>query len=195
MGRTAGRSSEETRRLVLETAATAIRTHGVSVSLDEIARRAGVSKGGLIYHFPSKEALVSALAHDMLDSFRVSVRAHLDPADDGPGRLTRAFVHASLEPGILESDAHERVALMAQLNASAAAAGLAAADYQRWERDLAADGLPPDVLAVVVAAADGVLASPLWGATLDRARLDLLRASLLAMIDAAVPRPPAAPEA
>ncbi|MEU9508619.1 TetR/AcrR family transcriptional regulator [Micromonospora sp. NPDC048170] len=185
MGRTAGRSSQDTRRLVLETAATVIRTHGISVSLDVIAQHAGVSKGGLIYHFPTKEALVVALATDMLEAFRASVDAYADPTDDGPGRLTRAFVHASLEPEIEESDAHERVALVAQLHASTAVAELAAADYQRWERDLAADGLPPDVLAVVIAAADGVMASPLWGATPDRTRLDLLRVSLLAMIDAA----------
>ncbi|MGY2743673.1 AcrR family transcriptional regulator [Arthrobacter sp. UYCu723] len=32
-----------------------------AATLDAVARRAGVSKGGLLYHFPSKEAMVSVL--------------------------------------------------------------------------------------------------------------------------------------
>ena len=32
------------------------------LTLDAVAQNAGISKGGLLYHFPSKEALLSALA-------------------------------------------------------------------------------------------------------------------------------------
>ena len=32
-----------------------------AATLDAVARRAGVSKGGLLYHFPNKEAMISAL--------------------------------------------------------------------------------------------------------------------------------------
>lgn len=62
MGRTTGRSPEDTRRLVLDAAASAIRTHGIGATLDLVAREAGISKGGLVYHFPSKTALLVALA-------------------------------------------------------------------------------------------------------------------------------------
>jgi AcrR family transcriptional regulator len=34
---------------------------GHSLTLDAVAQRAGVSKGGLLYHFPSKDALMLAL--------------------------------------------------------------------------------------------------------------------------------------
>lgn len=37
------------------------------VTLDAVAKAAGVSKGGLIYHFPSKEALISAMLQHLLD--------------------------------------------------------------------------------------------------------------------------------
>ena len=46
------------------------------LSLDAIARRAGVSKGGLLYHFPKKDALMRALvrAHQVrvVDRIRAS---------------------------------------------------------------------------------------------------------------------------
>ena len=31
-----------------------------AATLDAVAKRAGVSKGGLLYHFPNKEALITA---------------------------------------------------------------------------------------------------------------------------------------
>ena len=37
------------------------------VSLDAVAARAGISKGGLLYHFPTKSALLQALVQDYLD--------------------------------------------------------------------------------------------------------------------------------
>ena len=36
-----------------------------AATLDAVARRAGVSKGGLLYHFPNKEAMISALLERM----------------------------------------------------------------------------------------------------------------------------------
>lgn len=39
------------------------------VSLDAVARRAGVSKGGLLYHFPSKNLLLQAIVAQHLDAF------------------------------------------------------------------------------------------------------------------------------
>lgn len=37
------------------------------VTLDAVAKAAGVSKGGLIYHFPSKDALIAAMVQHLLD--------------------------------------------------------------------------------------------------------------------------------
>ena len=37
------------------------------VSLDAVAARAGISKGGLLYHFPTKNALLQALVQDYLE--------------------------------------------------------------------------------------------------------------------------------
>jgi AcrR family transcriptional regulator len=52
------------RERVLRTAQQAFATEGLGVSLDEIARRAGVGPGTVHRHFPTKEALYLAVATD-----------------------------------------------------------------------------------------------------------------------------------
>ncbi|VVJ18301.1 Transcriptional regulator [Amycolatopsis camponoti] len=163
MPRKAGRSPEETRRALLDAAGTVIRTRGVSASLDDIAKAAGVSKGGLLYHFPAKDALVRALAQDILDTFRAEVLAALDPEDTRAGRLTRAYIRASLDTSYDEVAVRENIALIAQLISIPEIAALARADAERWDRDLHDDGLPDHVVTLVVAAADGASTAPLWG--------------------------------
>jgi AcrR family transcriptional regulator len=166
VGRTAGRSPEETRRALLTAAGDAIRVRGIHASLDEIARFAGVSKGGLIYHFASKDDLILELVRAELAAFQASIDAAIDPADTGPGRLTRAYLRAVLDhagDGPADEEARESLALITQLMTLPAVAEVARADAARIEAALAADGLPEDVLALVVAAADGMSSAPLWG--------------------------------
>ncbi|GAA3281541.1 MULTISPECIES: TetR/AcrR family transcriptional regulator [Dactylosporangium] len=164
MGRTAGRTPDDTRRALLDAAADAVRARGIHASLDEIARFAGVSKGGLIYHFASKDDLILELARDQLAAFQASIDAALDPADTSPGRLTRAYIRAALTPAGDDAAVRQSIALITQLMTLPAVAELARADAERLDAALAADGLPPDVLALVVAAADGMSCAPLWGA-------------------------------
>lgn len=38
------------------------------VTLDAVAKASGLSKGGLLYHFPSKEALIAAMVQHLLDN-------------------------------------------------------------------------------------------------------------------------------
>ncbi|MBG0564283.1 TetR/AcrR family transcriptional regulator [Actinoplanes aureus] len=163
MGRTAGRSPQDTRRALLDAAGEAIRTRGVNATLDEIARHAGVSKGGLIYHFASKDELILELARDLLASFRAQVENRLDPADTEPGRLTRAYVRALLAPTEDEVVARKSMALITQLMTIPAVAELVDADTRQLNAELHADGLPPDVMTLVTATADGVSSAPLWG--------------------------------
>ncbi|RGC69181.1 HTH-type transcriptional regulator AcrR [Micromonospora sp. MW-13] len=179
MGRKAGRSPGETRRLLLDAAGAIIRTRGVSATLDDIAQQAGVSKGGLVYHFASKEDLIRALADDLLQTFRNAVESALDPADTAPGRLTRAYVRACLDTSQDERVLLETIALLAQLITIPAVAELARADAERWDRELRADGLPEEILALVVSAADGAVNAPLWGTLTRTANLRRLEDQLI----------------
>ncbi|MFC5286495.1 TetR/AcrR family transcriptional regulator [Actinokineospora guangxiensis] len=179
MARKSGRTPEETRRALLDAAATVIRDRGMAASLDEIARVAAVSKGGLLYHFATKDDLVRALAQDMLEAFRAQVAAAADPADTAPGRLTRGYVRACLASAHEEAALREAVALVARLHSFPEVADLARDDTRRWTEDLRADGLPDHVLALVVAAADGAGIAPLWGGVVPSVEARMLERQLL----------------
>lgn len=58
----ASTTKENCREALLQAAESIVVESGSAhLTLEAVAQRAGVSKGGLIYHFPSKEALLSAM--------------------------------------------------------------------------------------------------------------------------------------
>ncbi len=62
------------------------------LTLDAVAREAGISKGGLLYNFPNKEALLQAMVTAMigrLDSHRERIGAAVE---DGPNRALRTLL-------------------------------------------------------------------------------------------------------
>jgi AcrR family transcriptional regulator len=71
------------RERVLRTAQQVFAADGLSVSLDEIARRAGVGPGTVHRHFPAKEVLYLAVAIDQLEQLAAEAKvlaATGDPA-------------------------------------------------------------------------------------------------------------------
>lgn len=69
------------RERILSAAADVAREAGAgNLSLDAVAARAGVSKGGLLYNFPTKAALMRALVESYLAKFE----GDLDAASEGP---------------------------------------------------------------------------------------------------------------
>lgn len=74
------------RELILEAAEELFASEGLSVSVDEIARRAGVGAGTLYRHFPTKEAMFEAVLVAHLDA--ISARAReLATAEDSAEAL------------------------------------------------------------------------------------------------------------
>lgn len=70
---------------VVRTAEQLFATEGLGVSLDEIARRAGVGPGTVHRHFPTKEALYLAVATDQLE--QLVTEAEVLVADGDPAAL------------------------------------------------------------------------------------------------------------
>jgi AcrR family transcriptional regulator len=85
-----------TRDRILEAGYAVAGQSGVAaVTLDAVANRAGVSKGGLLYHFPSKEALVRGMVDGLCRTFADLADAAAS-ADAVPvGRSARAYLAAS----------------------------------------------------------------------------------------------------
>jgi AcrR family transcriptional regulator len=144
-----------TKRALLDAAASSVVTHGAGVSVDVIARTAGVSKSGLLHHFLTKEQLFAALAQDAFDRFAVEAEAAVEADDLAPGRLLRGYLRATFAQAT-DPDAADYWAVMAHLAVVPAVAEAARADFRFWEGRLTADGFDPAVAQLVLLAANGL---------------------------------------
>lgn len=178
MGRTTGRDADDTRLLIIDAAARLISRRGSGVPISAIAEAAGVSKGGLLYHFASKDDLLEAVARCLFDAFYDAVH-NLAAADPDPGRLLRAYVRVSFADVADEAATRDMISVAAQLIHEPRIQQIAADDGARWHDELFADGLDPAVVRLVLTATDGVSAAPLWGTVLTRDDVDTLEAQLL----------------
>lgn len=84
------------RQLILETAKTLVLADGFnSLTLEAVAKKAGISKGGLLYHFPNKEKLIAWLGEYIFQEFENNFSKIADSDPIQTGRWTRAFIEAS----------------------------------------------------------------------------------------------------
>jgi AcrR family transcriptional regulator len=88
------------RARVLAVAYEALASEGVSVPIDEIARRAGVGAGTVYRHFPTKEVLFGAVVEDRLQQIVTAGRALLE-ADD-PGDALFVFIRGMVDEGAVD---------------------------------------------------------------------------------------------
>jgi AcrR family transcriptional regulator len=93
---------------VLEAARGAFGAEGSDVSLDEIARRAGVGPGTVYRHFATKEALFEAVVLARIGELVEEARTLLDDPD--PGRAFSSFVERLAREGALKRDLVEVLA-------------------------------------------------------------------------------------
>jgi AcrR family transcriptional regulator len=145
----------ETRTRLLAAATEVIARQGSKdLTLQAVAREAGVSKGGLLYHFPTKAALVQALvgqAVDEVDSFLAAAVA----TDFSPGAFSRAYVGVTMAPDDAGAGATLATALLATAASDPHLLQPLRDAYERWNDSLRADGLPPGIALVIRLAADG----------------------------------------
>ncbi|MEZ4656261.1 MAG: TetR/AcrR family transcriptional regulator, partial [Caldilineaceae bacterium] len=125
------------------------------LTLDAVAQEAGLSKGGLLYHFPTKLAMLEELFQYHTDRFNARLQTLVETEDDGPGGWLRAYAKASIEQ-ITDAD-------NASLFASLFAAGerypsvleIMRQHYGQWQQQVEAAGLEPALALLVRLAVDG----------------------------------------
>lgn len=103
----------DARTRILEAASEVVRRKGaLALTLEAVAHKAGVSKGGLLYHFPSKEALVRGLLEYHLDQFERALEktgqpfaeayVRLGSHDGSQGLFTGMLAALALSPELLQ---------------------------------------------------------------------------------------------
>ena len=126
------------------------------MSLDEVAKKAGVSKGGLLYHFPSKETLLMSMLERLITQFYADREKALLNVPQGPGRLLKAGILAALTS---RPEKIDRMGL-AILAAAAYDPNLLAPlqkTYKNHLKELADSGLKFERAAIFSLASDGLM--------------------------------------
>jgi AcrR family transcriptional regulator len=135
---------------ILDAVARVIHRDGAAaVTLDAVAAEAGVSKGGLLYHFPAKDDLVRGLVDRMVGRFDARVAHALA---GGQRSYLEAYVVASID----DDDVATAAALVAAVALSPSLLDPLRARYAEWSRDLAASGVDPTTVLLTRLALDGL---------------------------------------
>lgn len=152
---------------ILDAAESVVLRDGVGhLTLDAVAVETQMSKGGVLYHFPSKDHLIRGMIRRMHEEFHEEVQRRIAEDPCPTGRTVRALLSTTFR-----KEPSSRTARMDRI-----AAGLLAAvatnralledlkEYsQRIEQDIANEGLDPVMAFVIHAAADGLWLSGLFG--------------------------------
>lgn len=151
------------RQQLLDVAARLCIAQGLhALTLDAVAKEAGVSKGGLLHHFPSKQALLEALSNACLEDFNERLVGQMEK-DKGPeqGRFARAYLMVTANKhSHLQSDQWDNLGVIL-----IADAGMRAAWNVWLTKRLAEHKETDDTLSslIVRLAADGLWLSNLAG--------------------------------
>jgi AcrR family transcriptional regulator len=144
------------RRSELLTAAIAVirRDGAQALTLDAVAAEAGVSKGGILYHFGSKRALIDALVSSWLDDFGSKLSA-----DDFAASYVRACDLSAAGPEVSASE----FGMLAALIEDPEVLRAARERYEEWMGRMLGGALEREDAWLVRLAADGLWYSDLLG--------------------------------
>ncbi|MBP0444838.1 TetR/AcrR family transcriptional regulator [Roseomonas sp. SSH11] len=174
------------RTRVLDAAEAIIRARGVpALTLEGAAREAGVSKGGLLYHFASKEALLVALMRRLAQGIEADFRAIVAAQPEGPHRALRACLAFTFDqPDISEAHARAAAVLLAAFHHDPALIDPIREFFAQVRAEVALDGTAPGVAWAVMLAGDGLFMARLFRLyEPNAAELAALRATLHGLLE------------
>ena len=161
----APRNGSDTKKRIIDAAEEVVLRDGVArLTLDAAAAEAGLSKGGVLYHFPTRDSLVAGMVDKIIAEFDEDIEREVEDGG-GPGAFTRAYIRATMAPSSTRPDREDR--LGAALIAAAAAQPELLVPLQRaadrWQARLEDDGLDPTLATVLRLACDGLWLCDLFG--------------------------------
>jgi len=157
--------AQTTRQQIIHAAFALIRREGVArLTIEAVAQEAGLSKGGVLYHFRSKESLIQAMVASLVERFNSDIDMARREGSGGErsasGAWLRAYIRASA--GSTEDD-EDTVALLAAVSTDPRLLAPLQEQYARWQTQAEADGVDPAVATVVRLALDGLWMADLFG--------------------------------
>ncbi|WP_310829035.1 TetR/AcrR family transcriptional regulator [Paenibacillus pedocola] len=154
-------NSNSKRSVILTAASFVIRNQGVEkLTLEAVAKEAGVSKGGLLHHFSNKNALIQGLVEELTDGFVTDVQERAAISAVNEGKWSRAYTE-SVACDIKDGNGIS-TALTAALFSKPELLGKLQEQYALWQKDIENDGIDPVRSTIVRLAADGLWFSEMF---------------------------------
>lgn len=147
---------------ILKAASSIVQRNGVAqLTLEAVAKEAGISKGGLLYHFPSKEALIKGMVDKLNESYGAEIQLKAEVDQQSRGAWSRAYVEATfneLDCGVAMSSA-----LFAAAFANPKLLEGMQAQYKIWQNHIENDGTDSVRATIARLAADGLWFAEMFG--------------------------------
>lgn len=157
---------ELVRRALLDHAARLAVEQGLAVvTVQAVSDAAGVTKGGFLHHFPSKQALITAVFEELLGAIDQDLDRRVEADNERYGVFTRAYLNAVFDIGVDAGGGS-----WASLSMSWLTDPNLRALWAKWFEDRLAQHRDTDgdvKLAIVRLAADGLWLSDLAGIAVD----------------------------
>jgi AcrR family transcriptional regulator len=182
-----------TRQQIIHAAFALIRREGVArLTIEAVAKEAELSKGGVLYHFRSKESLIQAMVTSLVERFEADIETARHEEIEGeqfaPGSWLRAYIRASAGSG--EGDEDTAALLAAVANDPSLLAPLQE-QYTHWQAQAETDGVDPELATVIRLALDGLWMADLFGLAPPQGALrDQVLATLERMTRDTTTKPP-----
>ncbi|MBF0166895.1 MAG: TetR/AcrR family transcriptional regulator [Alphaproteobacteria bacterium] len=177
----APREPSVAREKILEAAMHLVRSQGVAkLTLDGAAREAGLSKGGVLYHFPSKSALVRAMVARVIEQWEKLHQSYFEQEPEGPHRWMRAAVHAFFDTDSPCCKDPLGTALLAGLAHDPDLIAPLRVKYREWMEQSMMNAPSPGLMGVIGLMGDGLVLHQLIGLdVLDEKSRDCIKAAAL----------------
>lgn len=179
------------RAAVLAAAESLVRDIGAAnLTFDELVRRSGITRGGITYHFPTKEALLRALVERDIASWHECI-ADKRARHDGPNAALKAYIDSGCEP---DDDAARLCAGLLTAATSAKQLNEPWREFFVAQQKLTDASGDPELAMILTLAVEGLF----WSETMDILNLTPHRRQaivdrMLAMAGAIAPAPAPAP--
>lgn len=159
---------ESKRNKILEAAALIVNNQGIdALTLDAVAKQANISKGGLLYHFASKEALVKGLVQHMDSIYRENVEFSTLSDSEETGKWTRALVNTMYKQSLENKEIS--AGMLAAQGINPELLKPLQETYSKWQDQIQQDGLDEVQATILRLAVDGLWLSEIFGlGTLDK---------------------------
>lgn len=157
----------DTRQEILRAAARVINAKGVfALTLEAVAKEAKISKGGLLYHFASKDELMKGMNDFFMQKFIDDVE-HV--ANDDPcniGKWTRAYTKNTFNQ--LDNEFEMNAALLSAVVTSPELVKSTSSYLKILQDHIENDQMNPIVSTVIRLAVDGMYYNQLFGMNLEQ---------------------------